>query len=302
MKNTYINIMYLWIFLIFIGICICLLFCRAVPKNKQSVDNTIQSIDSTISSQLRQAWTIIQGKDDTTQSKIPPKDHYTPFIIMDKDGYTNIREQPNTKSKIIGKVYKYQLFFSIDDLCGSNMFATDQWEPICSVGNPDGYIYRKNILQLNNLPLLKGKQDFKLSSDNSATIVIANDSIQITMLLQPYNRQNHQGWIYGGSGDEYEKHIVLQQIDTEIKEVEVFDNNNVKTEIKEIEIIYNGQKKILPKDKIYNYCDPKYIAAYVGFDGEIYLGISGGGDTGIYRVWFSIVKGNIVYQNNVHIC
>jgi hypothetical protein len=34
-----------------------------------------------------------------------------PFIIIDKDGYTNIRKEPNGKSEIVGKVYKYQLLF-----------------------------------------------------------------------------------------------------------------------------------------------------------------------------------------------
>jgi hypothetical protein len=68
------------------------------------------------------------------------------YIINDKDGYTNIRKEPNTKSQIVGKVCKYQVFFSIHDFCGSELFATENWEPVSSEGNPDGFIYLKKMI------------------------------------------------------------------------------------------------------------------------------------------------------------
>lgn len=278
MKNKHYSILCGYTFLVFVVLSSCL----SSKNAKQLADD--ESISSMVTAKI---------------------DPYIPFVIVDKDGYTNIREQPNANSKIIGKIHKYQLFFSIDgNFCESGMYATDHWEAIESDGNPNGYIYKKNILQINNLPSLKskGKDDFSLSSNGITTIIRANDSIQITIGLQSYDRKNHQGWIYGGTSDAYEKHIVKQQVGNEVKEVEIFDNNQVETEIKIIEIIYNGQKTTLPIDKIQNYCDPLNITAYIGFDGELYLGISGGGDAAGYGVWFSIVNGEIVFETMVNNC
>jgi len=245
--------------------------CLQAKSAKQFIDNEKQFAGSSI-------------------QVVPTKyDPYTPFIIIDKDGYTNIREKPDANSKIVGKINKYQLFFSIDgDFCGSGMFATDNWEPIESDGNPNGYIYKKNILRIDSLPYLMQKENsnFTLSSDSTAIIVIANDSIQITMRLQPFNKYNHSNSPYGGSSDDIKENI----------------DYNIKTEIKEIEIVCNGQKTILPKDKIYEYCDIGYMGAWVGFDGEIYFTMGGGSQAAWYGVWFSIVGGEIVYETMINNC
>jgi hypothetical protein len=85
------------------------------------------------------------------------------YIINDRDGFTNIRKEPDASSQIVGKVYKHQLFWSIgNDYCGSGMFSTDNREAVESYENPNGYIYRKNILPVEELPVIEGKGIFKL--------------------------------------------------------------------------------------------------------------------------------------------
>jgi hypothetical protein len=207
-----------------------------------------------------------------------------PYIIVDKDGYTNVREQPNSKSKIIGKIYKYQIFFSIDDFCGSGMFSTDTWEAILSDKNPDGYIYKKNILSIYKLPYIVGKGIFELTQENKESIIIAkNDSVKIIMKLQPFNKLNHKGWVYGGNSDVLEEKLI----------------NN---EIKEIEIIYRDTKTIFPPQRINEYCDVSFVRVYIGYEGELYLYFGGGGDAGNYAVWFSIVNGIIHYETMAISC
>ena len=44
------------------------------------------------------------------------------------------------------------------------------------------------------------------------------------------------------------------------------------------------------------------MGAVIGFDGEIYLTMGGGGDAAWYGVWFSIVEGEIVYETMLTNC
>jgi hypothetical protein len=205
-----------------------------------------------------------------------------PFIINDKDGYTNLREQPNGKSKIVGKVYKNQIFLAIGEPCEDNpgYDPSNNWVYVAT-DDISGYIYSRNIMQLYKLPPIKLKGNFKLSKNIKETIISGeNDSIRIIMRLQSFNEQNHEGRVYGGSSDIPEENIKYHLIENEIKEVEIFCKN---------------KKTVLLKNEIKNYCDVISMSAYIGYKGEIYLGIGGGGDAAQYGVWFSIVNGEIKY-------
>jgi len=141
---------------------------------------------------------------------------FVAYIINDKDGYTNIREKPNAKSQIVGKVQKYQVF-SIDDSCGDEIYPMDKWEGVQSYGNPNGYIFRKNILELNALPVIVGKGDLKLlSGKKESTVTGKNDSITITMKLQLFNMQNHKEFAYGGASDAYDDNLNNNSFNNEI--------------------------------------------------------------------------------------
>lgn len=64
-----------------------------------------------------------------------------PGTTNDPDGYTNIREQPDKQSKIVGKVVKDELFYYAQP-CGSDWYLINK----NITNNPIGYIHKSKIL------------------------------------------------------------------------------------------------------------------------------------------------------------
>jgi hypothetical protein len=204
----------------------------------------------------------------------------TPFIIVDKDGYTNVREYPDGSSKIVGKVYKYQVFFSLDNECKVESYATDKWEPI-TYGSGDGYIYKNNIMSTFKLPSI-GLTLWTASKKN--IISNGNDSINIAVEFQSFDYQNYKkaDWVYGGTSADFDDNI---------------KNKSISNQINELKIKYREQTIVLPQEKIKKYCDVGCINLSIGFEGDLYLSIEGGFNVGKYAVWFSIVNGEIMYES-----
>ena len=212
------------------------------------------------------------------------------YVITDKDGYTNVREKPDARSGILGKVYKYQIFFSLVGYCENELPETEKWEPII-VGSIEGYIYKRNRISVFKLPKIIGKGDYALSSNGKESIVAGeSDSIKLIVLLEPFDYDSYKPEYYnvnGGSRDG----IVANLAD-----------KTIKNQIKELKIIYKGEIIILSKERIREYCDVGCVSASLGYSGELYLNISGGEGVSFYSVWFSIVDGKIMYETMDDFC
>jgi hypothetical protein len=199
-----------------------------------------------------------------------------PLITIDSDGYTNIREQPSVKSKIVGKVYKYQLFAYNYD-CDEMYPEYDNWAYIYN-DSVSGFIYKAKIIELNELSCIY-KYNFRLLNNKDSVILIEKDSIKIKIIIQPFVPENHievefYGWDYGDNKSQiYSK---------------------METEIKEIKIIKNDSETFLPHNMIKNFCNVSGFEVRIGKTGELYILIKGGKDEGIYNVWLSVVDGKIV--------
>lgn len=75
--------------------------------------------------------------------------------IQDRDGYTNIREQADVKSKIIGKVLKKELFFYEE-------YNNSNWVKIKTQKGVYGFIHKSRIKNKDNTNLLIVKvNDYK---------------------------------------------------------------------------------------------------------------------------------------------
>lgn len=70
-----------------------------------------------------------------------------PGIINDTDGYTNIREQPNAKSKIVRRMLKNELFF-FTPVSDSDWYRVYRNESSSSIG----YIHKSKITTYDNFP------------------------------------------------------------------------------------------------------------------------------------------------------
>jgi hypothetical protein len=222
--------------------------------------------------------------------------HCVPFITLDPDGYTNIREEPNSKSKIVTKVYQYQVFvFTVE--CDDDLSNYDEsnWIPI-STNKQSGYIYRKNLLQLDKLPFLEKKQTIKSNSDIYGKLVNSNDTLSVTIYMEPFDKNMHDLEITNDSDGEH-----VWSIDGKIFYGSSGNRMPVR-EIKKVEILCKDKKMKLSKEKMENLYDPHTMQVRIGRNGELYLNISGGGDEGQYSIWFSIVDGNIVYECFENFC
>ena len=139
------------------------------------------------------------------------------YITLDRDGYTNVRTEPNAKSEIAETVKKYQVFYSAadipcsDDADGRNHFGN--WLRITTdMQSVAGYIYTKNIYALEDLPVLT--TETRLESD---LFYCSNDSIDVRISLQAYSEKNElkNKRAYGTDG--FKPHIIGFSNRTKIK-------------------------------------------------------------------------------------
>jgi hypothetical protein len=219
-----------------------------------------------------------------------------PFIINDEDGYTNLREQPNGKSKIVGKVNKFQVFLAFGEPCEDNpgYDPKNNWVYV-KTDDIKGYIYSKNIMMLFKLPELKEKKLTKRGFNNKQatltdSLIRANDSLVVTMILQPINKQLHQFVI-----EEGERAWIDGRNDYHGDRVPAI-------EIRSIEISCKGKKSILQSDKLKDLFDPNDLGVYIGMNGELYIFIGGSGDESQYGIWFSVVNREVKYTCFTNYC
>jgi hypothetical protein len=213
-----------------------------------------------------------------------------PFIIQGENGYADIHEEPDEKSKIIRRIYKYkhQLLFLNKAIEYDNErneiiknCADSAWIPVFA-GRISGYIYKENILQINELPYL----DININFDESTAtgiIIGMNDSIRVSMEIVPIEtiaymsdlkrRGQHR---YGDPEDEY---------------------SCPTKKLNKIIIEYNGRKTLLPEEEFQNYYyEVREMNVAVGSDGELYITFTGGKDSVEYTVWITIMNDNILSE------
>ena len=219
---------------------------------------------------------------------------FVPFITIDTDGWTNIREKPNALSKIVGKVHRYQIFYFIvecDDDYGN--YSSNNWLLI-HTGQVSGYIYKKKICNIEELPSLKTIKTIRhigkgggIIYDDEGTIICANDTLTVTMQVQPFDKTKHKLRVENTHDGEHVWSIDDQRFyGTE--------NRMPDREIKSLEILHNEKKTLINLCSINNLYDPHTMKVFLGQHGELYLFISGGGDAGWYGVWLSVVDGDIL--------
>ena len=72
---------------------------------------------------------------------------FRPGIINESDGYTNLRENPNSKSKVVGILKTNELFFY-------SPIGDSDWYPVQMryLGKKIGYIHKSKIIKYSNFP------------------------------------------------------------------------------------------------------------------------------------------------------
>ena len=219
------------------------------------------------------------------------------FIITDKDGYTNIRKQPNAKSEITGKVLKNQIFFHTDIICGfdTEINPESDWLQITTDGtNIAGYIYKGNIVPLEKFSTLgdgDGNGGYRgVFFIDNGKITCTNDTMQVILFTKPFDLKAHKT---DARKDDYVDYYTCTKIDG--KYFLGTDGMLPGSEIKALEITHKGKKIIVPTNKLKHCYNLNAMWVYIGTKNELYVGIGGGDGAGGYNVWFSIIGGKIMY-------
>lgn len=101
-------------------------------------------------------------------------------IINDPDGYTNVRQGPGTKHKIIAKIQGNEIFF-IEE-------SDNEWFLIYLIENNylEGYIHSSRVKRISELQAV-GKREYK-----SGLLTIKDDNYEFTIGRSDFKKSEHE--------------------------------------------------------------------------------------------------------------
>lgn len=118
-------------------------------------------------------------------------------IIKDKDGYTNVRELPTSKSKVIDKVYDFEVFWAYDGNGDLKFEVPKNWKHIIygfeltkeiDFDIKLGFMHESRVQYLSDFEKLNttiiGKKAVKLSNDSN--------SMQVKIEKEEFDESKHK--------------------------------------------------------------------------------------------------------------
>lgn len=213
-------------------------------------------------------------------------------IIKDKDGFVNIREGKNTKSKIVGKIFENQIFEDLDAIqneknewiyitYGSSKYKTGSQNK--TEDQDFGYIHKSRVEYLSNLPKLK----MKITSENSAEF--KNEDFAISIKIGKFIPKDHQIKKQDG---------FISKIDDQYPwGIDGIKPENL-IEIKTIKIITKNEVYNVPISNLTGIYNPnlKNTQISIGADKTIFLAMCNGDGAGAYNVIWTIKDNNVKDQ------
>ena len=239
--------------------------------------------------------------------------------IQDNDGYTNIREEADIKSKIIGKVLKKELFFYEE--------YNTNWVKIKTLKGVYGFIHKSRIKNKNNTNLIIVKVndykndllkdsilDLKVKLKEEAPPFFIEDFLYIKL-----NRRENQQFYVLFSNEDINIKIVKKKTnmnDYHIKRIKVENREYIdiipqkgleihgvdidfpKYEIENVIISSEDNQYNLSKTDIKYLFNPNLerIKAYKKTDKEYIIFLSGGDGVAAYNVIFVVDRQKMLYK------
>ena len=197
-------------------------------------------------------------------------------VVLDKDGYTNVRIENNKNSKILDKLYN---------------------EDLVCVMNPEGnwwkidYALKKNEMKVgyvykNRIKLISEYNEVPISEVKDKEIIFSNKTIEVKVVENKFDKNKHSF--------NYVKNYPNQILKIDGKDYWGTDGEMPKTEYKSITIIFNDTKLQLPKEALENLFEPNLSLTKVNFDKDkdiIYISAMNSDGAGGYLVIWKIEKG-----------
>ncbi|WP_454976716.1 SH3 domain-containing protein [Capnocytophaga bilenii] len=240
--------------------------------------------------------------------------------IQDNDGYTNIREKADIKSKIIGKVLKKELFFYEE-------YNNSNWVKIKTLNGVYGFIHKSRIKNKNNTNLLIVKvNDYKndLLKDSILDLKVKLKEEAPPFFIEDFsyiklNRRENQQFYVLFSNEDINIKIVKKKTninDYHIKRIKVENREYIdiipqkgleihgvdidfpKYEIQDVIISSEDNQYNLSKTDIKYLFNPNLerIKVYRKTDKEYIIFLSGGDGVVAYNVIFVVDKQKILYK------
>lgn len=218
-------------------------------------------------------------------------------IIKDKDGFVNVRDGNNAKSKIIGKISENQIFEDLDAIQNEK----NEWVYITygiskqkkGLANKTedqayGYIHKSRILYLSNMPKLR----IKITSENNAEF--KNEDLTVIIKTGKFIPKDHQIKKQDG---------YISKIDDQYPwGIDGIKPENL-IEIKSINVTYKKESYNIPINNLTGMYSPSFknTQISVGSDKTIFISMSNGDGAGAYNVVWTIkdntVKDQFVFRD-----
>jgi hypothetical protein len=213
------------------------------------------------------------GHNSLAQQQLAPGDGASYAVIKDTDRYVNIRDKPNNKASIIGKIYRYSVF-----IC--EPFSSSWW----TIRSQAGYINERHIELLTKWQTIKSRNVYNDSCR------FKTDSLIVAIKKASFNPKNHKL--------SYKNQEGLSLIDG--KRFWGADGNLPKVKITSLKITKNGESLIIPGKAFNDLYEPnlKTLSICTGFDNTSYiLMVNSDGAGGYTVIW--IIKDNKYYSRYI---
>ena len=211
----------------------------------------------------------------------------TASIINDKDGYTKLRELPDSKSKIVGKLENGNVFWVMSDPQNDMVEA---WYNTHYRRMPKGYLRSetsaKGYIPLSKASPISGLTQLKKHTMFNHGLTLHGDSLAVIFKVRPFNEAEHKvKWYSEGGVEKIDGGKPWGVVDS-LPKMELISISIIKTNGSEHEE-YN-----LPQSSLKNIYEPestKGLGAYVGLNGELLIIMNNGDGAGGYTVCWTLV-------------
>ncbi|RXM51605.1 MULTISPECIES: SH3 domain-containing protein [unclassified Chryseobacterium] len=204
--------------------------------------------------------------------------------IVDKDGYVNLRESANAKSKIIGKIKSDEIVYG---------FGADEtnknWMNIYYDDKTTGYI------STSKLKLIESYEAILPATKDENKVVFKSGNIKIDVISEKFNYKENKKFF---SSSNYNG----QKIEDRYKNQQIWgtDGTVPQTHYKSITVQIGDKKVQIPNKEIENLFNVsnQFTACYFDRKNDtIYLTMLNSDGAGAYVALFKIVKG--VYKERI---
>jgi hypothetical protein len=200
------------------------------------------------------------------------------WIVSDKDGFVNVRDSANTRSRVKDTLYNghFIFVFRFEEQVGSWM----KIEYSHHGKDREGYVYHDRLIPIahyDSIPLRK-------SSDNIATY--SRDSVRVIVTQQKFDKTKHR-LTFADAGS-------AQLVEIDGEQYLGTDGEVPKREYKSIEIFVGNRRISLPRAAFANLFEPTIYNTEIRYNRAediFYIHAENSDGAGAYDVIWRIVKG-----------